>query len=151
MNMESEPQIITYAIDVPPCRDKVLVPDNNWIGALLLQDCLSKALQLAGVYHANCGVNGELNHCAGLFEVTNLATGLTILRTEIESRCLLAVAQIGWFDRREIVWRKSYPTEPIGAPWDLQLGKIVSETRSRMAELRAEMHRCDCSECQAPR
>jgi hypothetical protein len=56
-----------------------------------------------------CWFNAFGSEAFGIVGVTQLKAGLGTVRAELETLGLLPYAEIAWYDRREQVWRYSYP------------------------------------------
>ncbi len=104
--------IVAVRLVIPPDPAAELMwPKNNRIGTQLLCRFLQTRLEIAGVriYSARGGL--EFNRSFYLFHLSSRKAALETIKTELEALGLLAWAQIGWHDERELVFRV-WPPQP---------------------------------------
>lgn len=84
-------------------------PPDNRIGTRLLLLLLKSRMELAGIEVKRVGASGELNDAVLFFAVPTLHPALGTILHELQDCVLLDVAQVGYFDYRELVIRSVHP------------------------------------------
>ena len=114
---------------------KIIYPDGNWIGSILLLRVLELACLRDGIdLLMSVSVNGALNDCVILFGVDAREAAIETIKAELEGVALLKIYQIAVTDGDG--WRCVYPSPEVKMEWLLDLERqelFSSEARLLMA------------------
>jgi|ERR1039458_825030 hypothetical protein len=80
-------------------------PRDNRIATKLLCGLLEARMELAGVHVTESSEGLEFNWSFYMFTVSELEPGLKAIKDELAKLGLLGLAQIGWYDPREDIFR----------------------------------------------
>jgi hypothetical protein len=99
--------------------EAVAFPPGNWTGTAILERALSHALRGAGLLAGDGSAAGDLFRNAFLlFPVTTPLPALRVVIAELKATKLSGLAEVGWFDPAEEIWRTAWPVPAPPAPFD---------------------------------
>lgn len=105
MNTTTQPQVFQRIIAVRlTVQDSAILPGNNYIGALMLDELIHRALEDQNMGKGGAS-RGPLNSCLLAFEVGDVGQAYKIIEAILERLHLLTAADIAWHDEAELVWR----------------------------------------------
>lgn len=118
---------IAFRLALPTCP---YLPADNFIGSALLRRVLENALRAEGILNGDVLNMPALNHSIGIFETSDRAKAIEVLKRELKAVGLLPLGcEIGWADNDELIFRIVFPTA--GA---VALDEFISRERAERAE-----------------
>jgi hypothetical protein len=110
---------IAIAIDRPEREQlwRSLSPSGNVLAAFILARWIEQSLRRRGICNREVAPIGEILDGVIVADVTDRDAGLRVMEMVVRDSGLDQVAEIGWWDEREGVWRTHHP-RPAEAPFD---------------------------------